>query len=36
MEKRISCLAVILLTFVFSPARALEFTIETGTDRPGG
>src|SRR5260370_1312986 len=35
MGKRIICLAVSLVTFVFSPAHAFTLTIEENTDRPG-
>lgn len=35
MEKRIVCLAVSLMVFVFSPAHALILTLESDTDRPG-
>jgi hypothetical protein len=35
MKKRIICLAVSLMIFVFSPAHAFSLIVETDTDRPG-
>jgi hypothetical protein len=35
MEKRMICLAVSLMIFIFSSAHAFTLTVELGTDRPG-